>query len=54
VYTKQQLARREKDPPLTPEDEAKWWGVCERDDFEAFGRSLVGEIPKNDIKKGLW
>jgi hypothetical protein len=39
---------------LKPEDEAKWWGVCERDDFQAFGRPLVGEIPKDDIAKGLW
>jgi hypothetical protein len=54
VYKKQKPARREKDLPLRPEDEAKWWGVCERDDFETFGRPLVGEIPKDDIKKGLW
>jgi len=53
VYTEQQPARREKDLPLKPEDEAKWWGVCESD-FEAFGRSLVGEILKDDFMRGLW
>jgi hypothetical protein len=45
---------REKQYPLKPEDEAKWWSVCEREDFEAFGRPLLGEIPKDDIEKGFW